>query len=417
MKPTGNVMLIDIGSRHFRTAVLSMEGSLPFEILHMEETESSGFHCGTIGAMDEAVASIKKCVSEALNKSGLKKVNEIWVGHSGNHFRSDNITEVQSIAPNRRVKERQERQMRLRAESQVPADHVLIHSFLCATSLDGIPRKSAVNLLGTRLVSRFHLIYTQLNVLNNLKLAFKTAGYPVSRFIFNGYAASLSVLDPEEKKLGTLVIHIGSDTTDYIVYQEGRPFLCGAINEGWSQIVKDVAVGVGTPLDRAERLIYSTGSTADFMISEDSRLDVETFSGEPTRVTKRQLAKIMGSTVDEMFCSIRDKLKSTICRGHLPAGVVLTGGGAGINGMIYSAENVFGVISKIGDPALLGQARDFPPAWAAIIGLVKLASDEFKPRYKPETGWERISQPLSKFYRMMFPGAKDPTDPEGSPAE
>jgi len=417
MKLVGSVLLLDLGSRKIHAAVITADEDVAFEIPFMGEFDSQGCHGGAVSDLNSAVSCIQEIVETCLEETQQKRFTQIWVGHSGRHIRSDNIAEVQSLAPNRAVTERLENQMQQRAEHHVPADHDLLHSFLRSSSIDGLQRDSAVGLMGTRLVSRFHMVYTRLAVLNNLKQVFQKAGYDVDRFVFNGYAASLAVLDNNEKFMGCLVVHLGSSTTDYVVYQEGQPFLCGSLSEGWSRMAKDVAVGVHIPIEQAEGLIKSDGSTTDILISEDRALDIRTFFGERSRLTRRHLAKIMGAAIDEILCEVRDNLKSTICRGHLPAGVIFTGGGATTNGLTYSAEHVFGVMAKVGDPLLPGKTQEFPPSWAAIIGLIMHAANEFKPKLRPETVYEYATFPVKSLWKKMFPGAKDPGDPEGEPID
>ncbi|MBN1552968.1 cell division protein FtsA [bacterium] len=416
MKHFGSVLLMDIGTRKIRTAVVEARDEFSLDISHLGEYQSDGFNCGAVSDLECTSESISIAINETRKQTGIRKFKEIWVGHSGCHIRSDNIAEIQSIAHNRVVTERFENRMNQRVMHHVPADHYLLHTFHRSSTIDGITRRSAVGLTGSRLVSSFHLVYTRLAVINNIQNAFNKAGYSVDKFVFNGYAASLSVLESDEKAMGCMVIHIGSTTCDYIVYQEGQPFLCGSINEGWSRLAKDVAVGVQIPMDRAENLILSDGCTSDILIAEDRPLNVKTFFGSPSRLTRRHLAKILSAAADEILCGIRDNLKGTICRGHLPAGVILTGGGAVTNGLVYSAENVFGVTSRIGDPLMPGQTRDYDPSWAPVIGLIRMALLEFQPSVRPETMWEYLSYPFISMWIHMFPNPKDPVEPEGEPS-
>jgi len=413
MKRVGSVLLMDINNRKIRTAVISADKHSTFDILHIGEYDSGGFNSGAVSDLSNAVKSVKSAITSTLDEAGLKKTPEIWVGHSGSHVRSDNIAEIDTLTSNRVVTDRQENRIKLRVSKQVPAGHYPLHSFLRSSSLDGITTRSAVGLTGNRLVTRFHLVYTRIAVINNLKQVFQKAGFNVNRFVFSGYSSSLSVIDNDERVMGCLVLNIGHTTCDYIVYQEGRPFLCGSLNEGWSRLVKDVAVGVQINIDRAEALMQSEGSASDILVGEDSPLSVKTFFGEQSRLTRRHLAKIMGCAVEEMFGTIRDNLKGSVCRGHLPAGIVLTGKGATLNGMTYCAEKVFGVMARVGDPVFPGKNRSFSPVWSNLSGLVVHAFSEYHPTVRPETLQECIVYAAQSAWNHMFPSAKDPREPEG----
>lgn len=406
-------MVLDIGSQKIKTAVLKSAQDMPFDVVHIGEYDSDGFNGGAVSDLSAASASLKNAIGNSLASCSLKKTTETWVGHSGSHVRSDNIAEIETITSNRLVTQRTENRIRQRVAGQVPAGHMLLHCFLRSSSLDGVNTRSAVGLTGNRLVSRFHLVYTRIAIINNIKQAFQKAGHDVDRFIFNGYASSLSIIDHNERIMGCLVINIGATTCDYIVYQEGRPFLCGSLNEGWIRLAKDVAVGVQIPLNRAEELILAEGTTSDITIGEDQVLNIRNFFGDRSRLTRRHLAKIMGCAVEEMFCSIRDNLKGAVCRGHLPAGIILTGGGALTNGLTYSAENVFGVMAKVGDPVFPGQTRSYSPSWAPLLGLMIHATTEFKASMHPESPLEHITYPITRLWEHMFPCAQDPKEPEG----
>ena len=403
MKRTGNLLLLDAGSKQIRSAVISYDNEDPFNVIYLGEHPSVGFNCGAVSDMKLASESIRAAITSSLSDAGIKKFHRIWMGHSGAHIRSENITEIHALTSNRIVTPSLEKKIYQRSCKHVPAHHYLLHNFLRSRSLDGIPRKQMIGLSGNRLVYKYHLVYTRLNVLNNIQETFKQAGYHLDRLVFNGHAASMGVVDNDEKYTGCLVIHMGSATCDYIVYQEGSPFLCGSINEGWERVAKDVAIGVQIPLEKAEALMTSDGSTSEIFIGEDQKLPVKTFFGAESRLTRRHLAKIMGCAVDEILCTIRDNIKDTICRGHLPAGVIFTGGGAHTNGLIYTAENVFGVPARPGDPVLPGDSREFTPAWSPVVGMLMTAAQEFKPEFKPEKALEYCLHPFRATWGRMFP--------------
>jgi cell division protein FtsA len=413
MKRIGSVMVMDIGSQKIRTAVLQASQDLPFDIIHIGEYDSDGFSSGAVTDLKAASASLRTAITGTLGACSLKRTTEIWVGHSGSHVRSDNIADQEMITSTRVVTQRNINKMKVRAAGHVPAGHTQMHSFLRSSSLDGILTRAPAGLTGNRLVSRFHLVYTSISIINNIKQAFQKAGYNVNRFIFNGYAASLSVIDNSERMMGCLVINLGATTCDYIVYQEGQPFLSGSLNEGWQRLAKDVAIGVQIPYEQAEQLIHTDGSTSELTIAEDRDLNVKNFFGDRSRLTRRHLSKIMGCAIEEMFCSIRDNLKGSVCRGHLPAGIILTGGGALTSGLTYSAENVFGVMAKVGDPIIHGESRSFSPSWAPLLGLLVHAKEEFSAKLHPETVTEYVTYPFISLWDHMFPTAQDPKEPEG----
>ncbi len=225
----------------------------------------------------------------------------------------------------------------------------------------------------------------------------------------------MGVVGGEERSLGCMVLHIGATTCDYIVYQEGEPFISGSTNEGWSRLARDIAMAIQIPLDKAEDLMVNSGSTFDMGDGDEIPLNVKTLFGDPSRLTQRHLVKIMSCAAEEILVTIREQLKHTICRGHLSGGIIITGGGANTRGLVHSCNEIFGVPVRIGHPVLPWNPDEFHPDWSPIIGTAVLAAQEFTPRLRPESVGEWVTGPFMALCKRMFPSAKDPREPEGEP--
>ena len=415
MKRSGNILLIDVGSSKIRTALFQYSSDGTCTLDHNGVSESTGFNCGTISEYRLAVQSLKIAVDSTFERAGLKKADEVWVGHSGSHVRSENVSEEIELAHNQPVTERIEKKMFQKASARVPKDHELLHCFQRCTLLDGIPRESPLNLIGNQLHSNYHVIYSRLPVVNNIRRAFKDVGLDVTRFLFNGYSASMSVLEPNDKALGCLLIHLGASACDYIVFQEGRPYLSGSINEGWSRLVKDIAMAIHVPPEEAERLMHLEGSTSEFVEREEQEVRTRTLFGDTKGVKRRSLNRIMSSAADDILISIRDNLKSTLCRAHLPAGVVLTGGAALTNGLVRTVMHVFGVQARIGLPVFPLNSSRFGPESAPLIGCACIAVSDLQLNPNAPESEAPILSAIKSVGKKLFPGPKNPSEPEGEP--
>ncbi|MBN1295815.1 cell division protein FtsA [bacterium] len=414
MKIKGKLLIVDPGSRFIRMGVLEFHSDGAPELIFMKAYPSGGLNNGTVSSRKELADALRQAYESVRGESGSEQFGEIWVGHSGQHIRSDNATEESKIRHNVPVTARLEKQMLARAEMHIPSDYQLLHSFQQFSSLDGVRMRSAVGLVGTNLLSRYHLVFSRKAVINNIRAVFKDAGMAFARFVFNGYAAALSVCQSEEMNLGCLVIHLGQSTIDYVVFQEGQPFMTGSINDGWHRVIKDVAMGVHISIDNAEKVMVSSGNAHDIDAEQDGPLNVTTLFGDPSRLTRRQLAMIMSSSIEEVFAQVRDQLKNSICRGHLPGGVYLTGGGALTRGITYAATGIFGVQTRVEYPLLPWSNREFDPGWAPIIGMVREASEKASP-VKPSDGvLTKIVDGTRELKKRMFPNPP-PGDPEGEP--
>ncbi|MCD4655850.1 cell division protein FtsA [bacterium] len=415
MKLKGKLLLIDPGCRYIRMGVLEFHSDGAPELIYMKAYLSAGMNNGAVSSRKALAESMRQAYESLRGESGVDQFGEIWVGHSGQHIRSDNVTEESKLRHNVPVTARLERQMLGKAEMHIPSDYQLLHSFQQFSSLDGVRMSSSTGLVGTNLLSRYHLIFSRKAIINNMRAAFKDAGIRPSRFLFNGYSSALAVSQAEEINLGCLAIHIGHSTIDYIVFQEGQPFMTGSINDGWHRLIKDVAMGIHISTENAEKIIMSSGNAHDIDADHDAQLNVTTLFGDPSRLTRRQLAIIMASTIEEIFGQIRDELKNSICRGHIPGGVFLTGGGAMTRGITTAAMGIFAVQTRVEYPVLPWSTREYDPSWAPIIGMIREASEKVSPVKETAGMLAKIVVGTRELGKRMFPGSEEPGDPEGEP--
>ncbi|MGB3977338.1 MAG: cell division FtsA domain-containing protein [bacterium] len=415
MNLKGKLLLIDPGSRFIRMGVLDFHSDGAPDLVFVKAYESKGINNGSISSRGEFAAALRNAYENCRHDSGIGSFKEIWVGHSGQSTRSDNITEEAKLRHNVPITLRLEKQMMKNAESRIPGDSQLLHSFRQFLFLDGVKIESDSRLLGMNLLARYHVIFSKKDVINNFRAAFRDAGLKLSRFLFNGYTASLAVGHAEEFNLGCMVIHLGHSTVDYIVYQEGQPYITGSLNDGWRRVIREVAMGESLSDENAEKAIRDYGVAHDIDPSQDTTLDVINLFGETSQVTRRHLAIIMSATIEEIFTIIRDRLKDTICRGHLPGGILLTGGGALTRGIAYSAVSVFGVHTRVEYPSLPWIKQEYEPEWAPLLGMAKEASENIFYVPIPEKTSERIGFFGSRLFKRMFPKSAQDIDPEGEP--
>jgi cell division protein FtsA len=415
MKIGDRLLLIDPGYKHIRLGVLLFKNEAAPDLVYTESYESAGMNCGRVSSMDDFSNALRKAIEATRKESGFDSFAEIWVGHSGSHIGCDNVTEEDTLRNNTPVSRGLEKRLMKDAEKRIPGDAQLIHSFKQFTLLDGVRRDNVKDLIGSKIASRYHIVYSMKSVISNLRNAFGAAGMKPSYFLFNGYTASIAVGHREEFNLGCLVIHLGHTTVDYIVYQEGQPFLTGSVNDGWSNVIRDVAMELKISESDAEKAIFEYGVAHDLDTRQDMPLNIPNMFGETLQPTRRNLAQAMHARIIEVFTSVCDRLRDTICRGHIPGGIYLTGGGALTRGIAIPAMEVFGVHTRVGYPVLVQKGREYDPSWATILGMTREASGNISPVRIPHRPVSRAGYYLSDYLGRMFPRKKDKHDPESEP--
>ena len=181
---------------------------------------------------------------------------------------------------------------------------------------------------------------------------------------------------PDEKELGVALVDIGGGTTDFAIFERGSLWHTGVVAVGGDHFTNDIAVGLRTPIPDAEKIKRRCGCALSAMVDEDETMDVASVGG-------RKPASCRDAS-SPRSCS-RALRKSSTCSGtrsvkpgfekSLNSGIVLTGGGALLEGMSEIAEQIFDLPIRRGTPAGVGGLADHvnSPAFATAVGLVMYA--------------------------------------------
>lgn len=202
---------------------------------------------------------------------------------------------------------------------------------------------------------------------SNLASAVLTADFQISDIVPSSLASSRAVLTPQQKELGVCLLDIGAGTTNFVVYREGDLAHVAVFPIGSAHITNDLAVGLKTDIELAEQIKKEFGTCVAKGGSKKQKIETE--NGEIITLSQKALVGIIGARVGEIFDLARQELKKISPQGLLPAGVVLTGGGAKIPKIVELARKELKLPAKIGVPqGLEGVEKD--PALSTVCGLV-----------------------------------------------
>jgi cell division protein FtsA len=179
-------------------------------------------------------------------------------------------------------------------------------------------------------------------------------------------------------ELGVCLIDIGAGTTDVVVFSEGSGLHMAVLPVGGNHVTSDIAIGLRTTLTEAETLKLNYGHTLAEVIPGEERIQVREVGGDRVQeVPRRFLAEIIGPRVREIFQMAREEVRKSGYDGLLPAGVVVTGGGARLLGTIDAASGVFDSSVRLGLPTGFGGLSDrvSGPSFATAVGLVRWGSN------------------------------------------
>jgi cell division protein FtsA len=198
------------------------------------------------------------------------------------------------------------------------------------------------------------------------------AGVDVEGLVCSGLAAATGVLSKRQRELGVAVLDIGAGVSDLTVFEEGDIFHSAVIPIGGSHITNDLAIGLRTDTDIAERVKLEYGFAVASEIKGKESIDLASLShGDEHKVSRKLIAEIIEARVTEILTLVKKELKKIDRDGKLPAGIVLTGGTAKLPGLVDAAKDTLSLPAQVGFPSeLKGVEKVDDPSFATSIGLM-----------------------------------------------
>ena len=164
-------------------------------------------------------------------------------------------------------------------------------------------------------------------------------------------ASSLSVMSDDEKEIGTVLVELGGGTTDVAVFHERKVRHLASLPWGGATVTNDIAKGLSLPYAEAGRAKERYGvARADFVSPEETFEIPGGAGGQARYVARELLAHIIEQRVDEIFSLVAAELDRGGFTNQLGGGIVLTGGGASLQGVVELAERNFACSVRIGVP-------------------------------------------------------------------
>jgi cell division protein FtsA len=378
------VVGLDIGTSKVCTVIgeIVEEGGL--DVIGIGSAESKGLKRGVVVNLEAAVESIKKSIEEAELMAGVE-VGSVHLGISGPHIKGFNSRGVVAVAgKNREVtKDDVRRAIDAARAVSLPAGREIIHVLpqdFVVDEQEGIG--APVGLTGARLEVNVHIVTGSQTATQNLVACVNRAGVEVSDTVISQLAAAEAVLTPDEKELGVALVDIGGGTADLAIFERGSLWHTAVVAVGGDHFTNDIAVGLRTPIPEAEKIKRRVGCALSGMVEEDETIEVASVGGRRPRVmARRLLSDILQPRAEEVFHLVWDEISKSGHEKSLNSGLVLTGGGAVLEGMSEIAEQIFDLPIRRGIPTGLGGLADHVgnPAYSTAVGLVQYAERHRAP--------------------------------------
>ncbi len=375
-KQTSQVVGLDIGTTHVR-AVMAETFDHRLEIVGIGEAESKGLRKGVIVNPEASTEAIRRTIEAAELMSGLT-AQAVYVGLSGAHVKGENSQGVIAVSSRHR---------------EISAEDIKrVIDAACAVSIpsgreiaDVIPQEFTVDdqdgigdplgMLGSRLAASVHIVTSPIAARQNIITSVNRAGLVVADLMLTQLASAEAVLSEEDREFGTALVNIGGETASLAIYQRGTVWHTAVFPVGGNHFTNDIAFGLRTPIPEAERIKREYGCAYQHLLSSEEAaesIEVPSVGGRAPRELSRQiLCDIMEPRAEEILMHIHEEIKRAGFERQLSSGIVLTGGGALLTGMVEIAEQVFDAPVRLGAPNDFGGPADEvnSPGFATAVGL------------------------------------------------
>ena len=387
------ICAVDAGSSKVATLIASIGESDKINLIGVSAVNSRGIKKGQIVDIEEAVAAITESI-EASERMGGYSISSAFVSIGGPHIESINSHAVVAVAkPVGEIEENDILRVNDAARAiPLPSSKEILHVIPRTFTVDGQEGiRDPIGMTGVRLETDTHIITGSTTAMKNLIKCMGLVGINVEELVCAGIASSYAVLTDTEKELGVILVDIGGETTDIIIYVDGAVAYSSVIPIGARHITSDLAVGLRISLESAEKIKLSLGKinkqpilpetiTKDeekkgLQRTKEELLDVKSLgiTEDIQKISKKAVIdSIIRPRVREIFELVGKEVKKSGFGIQTPSGLVICGGGSLTVGLLDQARYVLGYPARLGHvEGLSGMVDEIDsPSFATAAGLI-----------------------------------------------
>ncbi|HIG70625.1 MAG TPA: cell division protein FtsA [Myxococcales bacterium] len=400
---------LDIGTTKICAIVAERKGD-SVDIIGTGTHISKGLRKGVVVDIDATVQSIKMAVEEAEMMADCE-IASVYAGIAGGHIRGFNSHGVVAL------KDREVRQSDIRRVIDaakavaIPMDREVIHVIpqeFVIDDQDGI--REPLGMSGVRLESKIHIVTAAVTSAQNIVKSCNKAGLNVIDIVLEPLASAQAVLSSDERDLGVCMIDIGGGTTDIAVFADGSIKNTAVLSLGGYHLTNDIAIGLRTPFDEAERIKKTFGVASARYLASDDVLTVPSVGGRrPREVSRKILCEIIEPRAEEILSLARQEIVRSGLADRIPSGIVLTGGASALAGISELAEEIFEAPVRLGSPENVGGLLEIvrSPMYATGVGLVNYGFSQESSRFRgfrirDESIFGRVKQRMRDWFYAEF---------------
>jgi len=406
--PKDNTLVgIDIGTTKVTVTVGRVDEGL-ISIIGFSRIPNSGMRKGIVSDVEDTVSALTSALEEAERIAGMPITNA-YVSIGGAHISSALSKGVVAISRSdgEITNSDVNRVMEAAQTVALPPNREIIHvipKYFTVDTQDNIG--DPIGMSGVRLEVEAVVVGGSTAAIRNLVKCVQQAGLKMESLVFSPLAASQVLLSKKQKELGVAVVDIGGGTTSIAVFENGDILHCAVLPIGANSITNDIAIGLRTSLEVAEKVKTQYGSAIPENIAETETINLANFDPQDAqKVERKYVSEIIHARLMEIFSMIREELRKVGKDGMLPAGIVFTGGGSKLEDLVSLAKEELRLPAQIGMPLfeMAGMIDKIDPSiYSTSTGLI-LYGLENNPVSNNNANPNDILDKAKGFFKQFLP--------------
>jgi cell division protein FtsA len=401
---------LDLGSSKTCAVIAEATGDATrpgAKVLGVGLARTTGVRRGLVRDIEETTRSIKQAMNDAARMSGVE-VPSVYCGIAGDHVQTRVSTGLASVASEEITRADVQRVDEVAKAVSLGDDFELLHYIPQEYKVDnqgGI--SDPIGMAGLRLEVEMCLVAVQNKAAQNLRKSVERAGYRVAELVLEPLAASSATVTEDEKEIGCALLEMGGGSTTVAVFHDGKLRHLTSLPYAGVHVTGDIVQGLSVTQADAERLKERWGVAYTPLVDPNEEIELPGTPGQGPRPVKRELlAHIIHQRLDEILGMVSERIDSTEFGGRLPAGVILTGGGAHLTGVVELAREVFAMPVRKGVPEqrISGLVDNVQaPRYAVPVGLALYGARQMVGgKAFGGTGLDGFLTPLKRWLQDFF---------------
>ncbi len=396
---------LDIGTSAIKALVAQKSSNTELEVMSQISEPAAGTRKGVV-IDTEVVSNILQNILERAKTETGARINSVYLNVGGSHIFSTSSHGLVSVSrADQKISEEDVNRVLQAAQTfSLPSNKEIFDVLPREFIVDGEKGiKEALGMQGVRLEAEVLVLGGFSPYLKNLTQAVLNSDLQILDMIPSPISSARACLSPRQKELGVAILDIGAGTSGLAVFEEGDLIHLAIFPIGSGNITNDIAIGLKTDIDVAERIKIEHGSCLLSSTKAARKKEkIEIGEPEPLVFSQKQLVNIIEARVSEIFGEVNKELKKISREKLLPAGVVLTGGGSKLPKIVELAKKELKLPCRLGKPqGFLDFEKD--PSLATVCGLVLEGADLETERSPSILRRTNLLSKLKRIFKIFIP--------------